>query len=520
MNLFWFLLNSNVGLYLISDEEKTSKFTRGDERTDSIEIKPEIESISGCSYQWCISYYKNTDYCELICPPKILCNNQWIRGIVCITWRFCDGKWIYTHSCPVLTTAVPTGRPRWRKCNRRWVYGSKCSIKTTIPKTTSTTTKITTTTTITVSKNKRIWLKCGARWFYGEKCPSEMKITSTTKTTTTTSPNQKKWILCNDKWAFEVDCPEISSAAIYPLQTIESPVFECGISIYSTTLISEKEELLPTKETSEHVFAVTGQQVENDDRVLTGSLVELSSTNSSLDAISIISGGQSVLTVEKYPWLVSIRTQGGFHFCGGSLLNSRWLLTAAHCEVGTTDKLVLGTISRKRSVSDIVRSVLLTERHPKATQTRYKTWTFDFELVKMDSPVSFSSKVRPICLPQPSQTLVDKNCNVVGWGRVGNNPIEYHEKLQEAQLRINANNECGSYSTILESSSICVGYGGRASACNGDSGGPLICEDNKGRAIIAGVASWASSDCRIGAPSGYSNVAVVHSWIDRITDIL
>ncbi|CBY13694.1 unnamed protein product [Oikopleura dioica] len=334
-----------------------------------------------------------------------------------------------------------------------------------------------------------MWLKCGVEWFYGEKCPF-FELNTTKRTTT--SPTTR---------------------------TRETPISECGVSVYSTTLIFDKEESLqPINEKSEHSFAVTGQQIENDDRVLKGSLVELSSTNSSIDARSIIAGGQSVLTAEKYPWLVSIRTQGGFHFCGGSLLNSRWVLTAAHCEVGTTDQLVLGTINRKRSFGDILRSVLLTKRHPKATQTRYNTWTFDFELVKMDSAVSFSDEVRPICIPQPSQTLVGKNCKVAGWGRVRKNPVEYHEKLQEAQLRINANNQCGGYSAILDSSSLCVGYGGRASACNGDSGGPLICEDDQGRAIVAGVASWASSDCRIGAPSGYANVAVVHSWIDKVTD--
>ena len=520
MNLFWCLLRSTVAIYLISGEEKTPIFTREDEIADSVETKPEIESISGCSYEWCISYYQNADYCELICPPKIFCNNQWIRETVCITWRFCDGKWLFAHSCPEVATTVPTGRARWIKCDGRWVYGSKCITTTTTTSTTTTTTTIETTTT-TLSKSKRMWLKCGAQWFYGEKCPlTELTTTMIPKTTTTQI--QKKWIVCNNKWVFEIDCSSIFSATTTTptiTQTTQAPVFECGVSIYSTTLISEKEDLLPINETSEQVFAVTGHQVGNDDRVLTGSLVELSSTNSSLDVISIITGGQSVLSAEKYPWLVSIRTQGGFHFCGGSLLNSRWILTAAHCGVGTTDQLVLGTISRKRSSGDVVRSVLLTERHPKATQSRYSTWTYDFELVKMDSAVSFSNKIRPICVPQPSQTLVGKNCKVVGWGRVGSNPVEYHEQLQEAQLSVSANDQCGSYSVLLESSSLCVGFGGRASACNGDSGGPLICEDDKGRAIVAGVASWASSDCRIGQPSGYANVAIVHSWIDQVNDI-
>ena len=92
------------------------------------------------------------------------------------------------------------------------------------------------------------------------------------------------------------------------------------------------------------VIKYTGKQIENDDRVLSGSLVEFDSNNTRLDANNIIAGGQSVRNAEKYPWLVSIRTKTGFHFCGGSLLNSRWVLTAAHCNVDkASDKLVFGT---------------------------------------------------------------------------------------------------------------------------------------------------------------------------------
>ena len=34
----------------------------------------------------------------------------------------------------------------------------------------------------------------------------------------------------------------------------------------------------------------------------------------------------------SWPWMVSL--QSGSHFCGGSLINNQWVLTAAHCEPG------------------------------------------------------------------------------------------------------------------------------------------------------------------------------------------
>ena len=85
---------------------------------------------------------------------------------------------------------------------------------------------------------------------------------------------------------------------------------------------------------------------------------------------------------------------------------------------------------------------------------------------------------------------------------------------------------------------LCVGFNGRTSGCNGDSGGPLICESGKSKYfpndissyhlnsgqntdhfVLAGVASWASTKCRTNAPTGYASVSHARPWIRKIAKL-
>lgn len=55
---------------------------------------------------------------------------------------------------------------------------------------------------------------------------------------------------------------------------------------------------------------------------------------------SLIVGGKPVNPPFKYPWLVTLQEKN-IHFCGGSLLDSSTVLTAAHCSTGITDEIML-----------------------------------------------------------------------------------------------------------------------------------------------------------------------------------
>jgi secreted trypsin-like serine protease len=112
-----------------------------------------------------------------------------------------------------------------------------------------------------------------------------------------------------------------------------------------------------------------------------------------------IVGGQ-VTGIHRYPWVARLVYDGQFH-CGGSLINSDYVLTAAHCVRRlrrSKFKVVLGDHDQHSSSESpaIMRAVSAIIRHKNFDGTSYN---HDIALLKLRKSVTFSKQVRPVCLP-------------------------------------------------------------------------------------------------------------------------
>ena len=117
----------------------------------------------------------------------------------------------------------------------------------------------------------------------------------------------------------------------------------------------------------------------------------------------ITHGGREVTDTRVHPWLVGLRTKYGNNFCGGSLISSRWVLTAAHCGFDLDmDRVALNTTWRTNGHNEVIKRALRMIDHPQA-RTINGVWNMDFTLLELDdltwlfnAPNTF---VKPICLP-------------------------------------------------------------------------------------------------------------------------
>ncbi|KAM3911454.1 coagulation factor IX [Leptodactylus fuscus] len=230
-----------------------------------------------------------------------------------------------------------------------------------------------------------------------------------------------------------------------------------------------------------------------------------------------IVGGTDSLKGE-FPWQIHIVNKNGEGFCGGSIVNEKWIVTAAHCFLVPGEYRVV-TGDHNTDVAEGTEQYLniarvITHSTYNATRNKYNN---DIALVELADSIKLNDYARPICIG--NRDFTDKLLKtiphswVTGWGHVrfqGRPTI----KLQKLAVPNIDRATCKKSSRFHVSTTMfCAGYSDEEKdTCQGDSGGP---HSSEFRSVwfLTGITSWGDKCAEKDKYGVYTRVSRFTDWI-------
>jgi trypsin len=211
----------------------------------------------------------------------------------------------------------------------------------------------------------------------------------------------------------------------------------------------------------------------------------------SAPAAAIVGGYQA--EEGQFPFMASIQVAGSEgtdgHFCGGSVVADRWVLTAAHCLVDTQPGEIQVGVGRT-NLDDLGSGQTLTADRVVVHPDYEDTGTFDAALVRVTEDIA-SPAIGLVDLGDESLEEQGAPLTVAGWGTEFFGSPFIPADLKAVDVSAVADDSCVTNGLMgfQPDSEMCAETLG-GDSCQGDSGGPLFGQAADGRTVQVGIVSY------------------------------
>ncbi|XP_050691243.1 phenoloxidase-activating factor 1-like isoform X2 [Eriocheir sinensis] len=250
-----------------------------------------------------------------------------------------------------------------------------------------------------------------------------------------------------------------------------------------------------------------------------------------------IHGGNET-AIGTYPWMAALGFKNSItkkpnFLCGGSVINERYILTAAHCFRYELEVVRLGEWDLSTDIDCETSPTGFKFCAPEPPQdfqheeiikhsefSKRGLVSDDIALIRLARPITFNQWIQPVCLPDRDMdvpaALGDRWPTITGWGFTEDGTTS--DRLLQVSLPLVDMAPCNkTYEGKLVGKQLCFGGTEGQDSCGGDSGGPLVMSEFSAPPYTQiGVVSFGPTSCgQKDVPGVYASVPSYRDWIDE-----